>query len=654
MKPMSVTTKIMALISSGMIFIITVLFISFFVFQSTFIKENEEQRIRSMVDVVKPMLTAAILFDDEEAILDAVIALAETTSVSEVVMESRDDRVFHRFGKHSGMERKPADQGVAYGFPIRADGEELGVLTVYRTNGYMDTQIAIFSKTLFSMFFFIIVLSIIFSYAIQHIISSPLKRFTSVIKSIYESGLYDQRAEVSTRDEVGELTTYFNFMMEEISKKDQWLEEEVATRTRELKQTNRQLYELAYTDPLTKIANRSRFLRELEYYTLHAGEQNFALMFIDLDKFKMINDSMGHDAGDLLLQEAAKRIGSAMDKDDIIARLGGDEFVIIHFGSRNRKQLQLRCEGLRQQFLVPFTLFEKEIFVSVSVGVAQYPADGKRSDQLIRNADEAMYQAKAKGRNRVGYYEPCMGQAAAERVNLTQDLRIALTKNEFVVYYQPIVDLKSGKWVKVEALLRWHHPLRGVISPGEFIRHAEENGMVSELGRWVFMQAAHFAKQLFQSTGEWIPISVNISPRQFNDKVEDYADYIRRFRRLRIPNGVMIIEITEGLLMDVSDNTSRILKDLRRLGIHLAIDDFGTGYSSLSYLRRFDIDLLKIDKSFVENLSSSKDDRAICEAVITMSHSLGISVVAEGIENNQQSKLLRLMGCDYGQGYHYA
>ncbi len=651
----SVTAKIMLLVSSALITIVTSLLGLFFAFESTLVKATEEENLKSIVEVVSPSLQAALLFDDLETIEEAVESLNHVASIDYVAIVDRQNRMLYEFGSEkTSLLEGDSKLREFFKFPFYDEGELLATLIVTRSDAYLGEKVHLFSNVLLGVFLVFIAISVIFSYTIQHIISAPIKRLTSVVKGISESGEYARRAGIHTRDEVGELATYFNVMMDEISKKDQRLEDQVLKRTQQLEASNQQLFELAYTDPLTKLANRSRFMSELEAYTQIGQSEPFALLFIDLDKFKAINDNLGHEAGDILLIETARRLTDAMDHRDVIARLGGDEFVIMHFGYRNNFELKMRCERLRQQFLLPFVLSGRHVYVSVSVGAAEYPKDGRVSDQLVKNADEAMYHAKSKGRNRVGYYDQSMGEVAALKMNLTQDLRLALNRGEFVIHYQPIVDLNTGEWVKVEALLRWEHPQKGIIYPSDFIAHAEENGMISEIGRWVFMQSAQFCKYVYRMTGRWIAFGVNISPVQFNDKPEDYKDYIKRFQRLRLPKGSIIVEITEGLLMDVNNSTSDVLTGLRRLGIQLAIDDFGTGYSSLSYLRRFDVDLLKIDRSFVESVAQSPDDKAICEAIITMSHSLGISVVAEGIETEKQIETLYNLGCDFGQGYIFS
>ncbi|WP_087018566.1 putative bifunctional diguanylate cyclase/phosphodiesterase [Thaumasiovibrio subtropicus] len=651
---LSVTAKIMMLVNGALITVVIALLWLFFMFETGLVKASEEANLNSLVDVVSPSLKAALLFDDVDTIQDILSSLRALDSIDYVAVVDHNNRVIHDIG----ISVVPVEGGAIlpeyYQRLFYDDGRLLATLIVAKSENYLGEQFVLFSNVLVAVFFIFILVSVIFSYTIQHIISSPIKRLTSVVKGISESGEYMQRASIDTRDEVGELAKYFNAMMDEVSQRDKWMEEQVSQRTKQLEASNQKLFQLAYTDPLTKLANRSRFISELDYYTQIGRSEPFALLFIDLDKFKTINDNLGHEAGDQLLVETANRLVSAMGKDDIVARLGGDEFVIMHFGYQSLHELRLRCEHLRQQFLAPFVLQNRHLYVSVSVGVAEYPKDGRESDLLVKNADEAMYVAKSKGRNRVGYYEPSMGAVAAIRMNLTQDLRLALNRGEFEIHYQPIVDMKTGEWVKLEALLRWQHPTRGIIYPNEFVPHAEENGMISEIGRWVFMQSAIYCRKLYELTGRWFSISVNISPVQFNDKPEDYHDYVKRFMRLRLPEGALIIEITEGLLMDVDEGTSDLLSGLRRLGVQLAIDDFGTGYSSLSYLRKFDIDLLKIDRSFVESIADSQDDCAICEAIITMSHALGIAVVAEGIETQNQIDVLNRLGCDYGQGYLFS
>ncbi len=298
----------------------------------------------------------------------------------------------------------------------------------------------------------------------------------------------------------------------------------------------------------------------------------------------------------------------------------------------------------------PFKLGDEIAYVSASIGVTFYPHDGAGAESLVRNADQAMYAAKNKGRNCFSYFTHTLQEAAQIRMRLAGDLRSALAGNQLQLHYQPIVEFETGRVHKAEALLRWHHPRLGLVSPVDFISIAEETGMIIDIGDWVFRMAAQQAKVWRASHSAPFQISINTSPVQFRKNVDLHKPWLDFLQELELPGQSIAIEITEGLLMDVSPDVTSKLRSFREAGIEVSMDDFGTGYSSLSYLKKFDIDHLKIDQSFVQSLAPDSDDLALCEAIIVMAHKLGIKVIAEGIETSEQRDLLALAGCDYGQG----
>jgi len=377
-----------------------------------------------------------------------------------------------------------------------------------------------------------------------------------------------------------------------------------------------------------------------------------ALMLIDLDRFKEVNDSLGHDTGDILLIEAARRITSCVRESDTVARLGGDEFTVILSGLDDTGRIEQIAKTVIAKLAEPFKLGADEAFISASVGVTLYPDDASELDVLFKNADQAMYAAKAAGRNRVHYFTSELQVAAETRRRLTSDLRTALQAEQFQVYYQPIVDLATGEIYKAEALIRWMHPERGTISPLDFIALAEDTGLIVPIGDWVFKQAVHQAHQWRQRFHPSFQISVNISPvqiRQDNLVCIQWAEYLIREG---MPKQSVAIEITEGLLLDAELNEK--LLSFRDAGMGISIDDFGTGYSSLAYLKRFDIDFLKIDRSFVQNLGSDGGNQALCEAMVMLAHKLGLQVIAEGVETTDQRDFLAAVGCDFAQGFLYS
>ncbi|BCT68934.1 EAL domain-containing protein [Nitrosospira sp. NRS527] len=418
------------------------------------------------------------------------------------------------------------------------------------------------------------------------------------------------------------------------------------------KKSEELIWQQANFDPLTSLPNRHMFHNQLKQEIKKADRfgSSIALILLDLDNFKAVNDVYGHNVGDLLLKEAAWRLSSCVRGVDQVARLGGDEFTVILGSLKSLISINRVIRDILHRMSEPFKLGDEIAYVSASIGVTFYPHDGAGAESLVRNADQAMYAAKNKGRNCFSYFTHTLQEAAQIRMRLAGDLRSALAGNQLQLHYQPIVEFETGRVHKAEALLRWHHPKLGLVSPVDFISIAEETGMIIDIGDWVFRMAAQQAKVWRASHSAPFQISINTSPVQFRKNVDLHKPWLDFLQELELPGQSIAIEITEGLLMDVSPDVTSKLRSFREAGIEVSMDDFGTGYSSLSYLKKFDIDHLKIDQSFVQSLAPDSDDLALCEAIIVMAHKLGIKVIAEGIETSEQRDLLALAGCDYGQG----
>ena len=424
----------------------------------------------------------------------------------------------------------------------------------------------------------------------------------------------------------------------------------------ERKRAEEKMINLAYYDTLTGLPNRTLFYDRLaqEIKKAHRVGRKMALLYIDLDKFKEVNDTLGHSAGDLLLQEAARRISDCVREADTVARLGGDEFCIILSELDDAGNIERVAENILQKLANPFSLGEEVAYISASMGITLYPDDAAEVEDLLKDADQAMYVAKNAGRNRLSYFTPALEQAAQTRLHLLNDLRGALAGGQFQVYYQPIVELATGHIHKAEALIRWQHPERGLVSPAEFISLAEETGLIVDIGDWVFREAARQVKQWRNLYDSEFQISVNKSPTQFHQSGTTHEVWLDYLRELGLPGRSIAIEITEGLLLGAESSVTSKLLEFRDAGMQVSIDDFGTGYSSLSYLKKFDIDYLKIDRSFVRDLATDPNDMALSEAIIVMAHKLGLKVIAEGVETETQRTLLSKAGCDYVQGYLFS
>ncbi|WP_425504610.1 sensor domain-containing protein [Pseudomonas folii] len=424
----------------------------------------------------------------------------------------------------------------------------------------------------------------------------------------------------------------------------------------ERKASEQRIHRLAYYDALTHLPNRSLFQDRLHSALQHAERQNawVVLMFLDLDRFKPINDSLGHAAGDRMLKEMATRLLACVADDDTVARMGGDEFTLLLQPSPTRELALNRAIHVAEQILTslvtPFVLEGREFFVTASIGIALSPQDGNELSQLMKNADTAMYHAKENGKNNFQFYQADMNASALERLELESDLRHALEQQEFTLFYQPQFSGDGKRLTGAEALLRWHHPRRGMVSPNEFIPVLEELGLVVEVGDWVLTEACKQLKAWHRAKVRVPKVSVNISARQFADG--HLGNRIANIlQETGLPPACLELELTESILMREVGVAMQILDGLKRLGLSIAVDDFGTGYSSLNYLKQFPIDILKIDRTFVDGLPSGEQDAQIARAIIAMAHSLNLAVIAEGVETHEQLEFLREHGCDEVQGY---
>ena len=424
----------------------------------------------------------------------------------------------------------------------------------------------------------------------------------------------------------------------------------------ERKASEQRIHRLAYYDALTHLPNRTLFQDRLHTALQSAERQKswVVLMFLDLDRFKPINDSLGHAAGDRMLKEMATRLLGCVDDDDTVARMGGDEFTLLLQPRINREVALNRAIHVAEQILAslvkPFVLEGREFFVTASIGIALSPQDGNELSQLMKNADTAMYHAKERGKNNFQFYQADMNASALERLELESDLRHALEQNEFVLYYQPQFSGDGKRLTGAEALLRWRHPRRGLVPPGDFIPVLEELGLVVDVGDWVISEACRQLKTWHQAKVRVPKVSVNISARQFSDG-QLGTRIATILKETGLPPACLELELTESILMREVSEAMQILAGLKNLGLSIAVDDFGTGYSSLNYLKQFPIDVLKIDRTFVDGLPSGEQDAQIARAIIAMAHSLNLAVIAEGVETHEQLDFLREHGCDEVQGY---
>jgi len=420
------------------------------------------------------------------------------------------------------------------------------------------------------------------------------------------------------------------------------------------KRYEEKILQQAHFDSLTSLPNRFLSLDRLSVACEKAKRSGelVALLFLDLDNFKKVNDTLGHDVGDQLLIEAAARLCKVVRSIDTVGRLGGDEFIIILGGLKNIQEVQPIIENLLNQFRDMFIINSIELLLTASVGISIFPSDGKDTSELLRNADSAMYDAKDNGRNTYSFYTRKMNELAQRRLAIEGQLHGALIKNEFSVHYQAKINLADSKIIGAEALLRWNNPVLGNVPPDEFISVAEQTGIIIGLGEFVLKQSLAQTAIWREKYNNNFEIAVNLSPRQFRDS--QLVDTIKgHLKNTNLPANSLELEITEGVLLSSHSHAKEVLQNLSDFGIKIAMDDFGTGYSSLNYLRNYPFDVLKIERSFIKNIATTKKDKALINAIISMSHAVDIKVVAEGIETQQQLEQLIALNCDYGQGYFF-
>jgi diguanylate cyclase (GGDEF)-like protein/PAS domain S-box-containing protein len=422
------------------------------------------------------------------------------------------------------------------------------------------------------------------------------------------------------------------------------------------KNIDKLIWKQANYDSLTGIPNRFFFEKKLNEIISKSiiNNNHFAILFIDLDYFKDINDNFGYHLGDKLLYQVAQRLKNCIREIDILARFGGDEFTVILAEIKEKEDIKKICSKIISEIEKPFIIQNHLFNISSSIGITCFPEDTTNFEELLQNADKAMYVAKENGRNCFNFFNKDLDLIYKQRLELSNDLKKSIDNHELELFAQPIVDSKTGKIVKAEILLRWKHSTKGYISPNEFIPISEKNGMIHPIGEWVFNTATNWFKSFLHNNPQhsYFQISINVSPLQFMNS--NFVQNLKcHLKNLNLPQGSVIIEITEGILLDNNNNTFNKFLELKELGIKIAIDDFGTGYSAFSYLYKYDIDFIKIDKSFISNLKKDKNKK-ITRSLVSMAKNLGIQVIAEGVETHEQAKFLKDIQCEYLQGFLFS
>jgi diguanylate cyclase (GGDEF)-like protein len=614
-------------------------------------KQGQKESLQSLSNMLSPNITTALIFDDTAAVqeqLNPILVRSDIVSIS-VLPQNNEIKTITAVNKNKSNTAHEVEVSTR----LELDSQLYGQLIIRADYSDLRNKGSFYIRFIACLLLSTFALSLFLSLFLRRRFLNPILYLAEIAKKITSSNDYTLRVKKSTQDEVGDLTTCFNSMLHTIEQRENSLENQVKSRTDELQNANAQLHKYAYHDGLTDIPNR-RFFYEKLHTLVNTPNTKFALFFIDLDGFKEINDTLGHDFGDMLLHKVAKRLKQCISDNDTVARLGGDEFTLIINDSDTQQSASKVGEKILNSLIAPILLKKEKVYITGSIGITFYPTDGKNVKTLVKRADQAMYLSKNKGRNCFQFFTFEMEQEAINKRLLIDEIRNAVEQAQFELFYQPIFDISGTQVKKAEALIRWHHPTRGLIGPNEFIEIAEESGLIKHIGLWIKKQAIADITAFYTLSDQNIQISINTSALEI-DRAGKWAEqWIEAIKEHNLPANAILIEITENTLMAPNSSIKKHLKRLSELSIDVAIDDFGVGYSSLAYLQRLHIDVLKIDKSFIDDLEHNDSSLALVTAIITMAHSLNVKVVAEGVETSGQYKKLVALNCDFIQGYIFS
>ncbi|MGB1030097.1 MAG: putative bifunctional diguanylate cyclase/phosphodiesterase [Pseudoalteromonas marina] len=646
----TISKKLLFILMSVAFISSSIVTVAFGTYELSSAKGEQIESLNSLSNMMSPNIATALIFEDLEAIQELIKPILTRTDVISAIVTNRTGDIVAKTNSH--MLSDNVEHAVEVKKQLTIDGNNVGELVIYANNSYINNRIDFYVKFIISLTLLSFAVSLIISLLLRRRFLSPILYLAQTANDITKSNDYSLRAEQLSNDEVGELTVCFNDMLYTIEQREHALENQVKTRTQELENANSELHRYAYQDGLTDLPNRRFFYEEIQ--TLISNDNtSFALIFLDLDGFKDVNDSLGHDYGDLLLHHVANRLKTCIKDEDIIARLGGDEFTLILKNANQTIAVKV-ADKIKQALLKPIQLKEETVCVTASIGITLYPEHGSTVEKLVKRADQAMYLSKKKGRNRYEFFSYSIEEKATEKRKLIEEIKLGLKESQFELYYQPIFSVDGKSITKAEALIRWNHPQKGLIGPNEFIPMAEKNGLISDIGRWVKSQAIQDCTLFNKISKRLIQVSVNTSPLEIDRSGEWVEQWIQASEQFNLPEHSVLIEVTENTLMGTDSEIKRQLKRLSEFQIDVAIDDFGVGYSSLAYLQRLDIDILKIDRSFIKDIEKNDNSIALVRAIITMAHNLNVEVVAEGVEKQEQYMLLKQMQCDYIQGYYFS
>lgn len=613
--------------------------------------------------IIEHSSTAAILFHDQHTANEILSTLRLMGSINRAYLFHDKDGLLATYDKDDKATRDvkirlPDLRALSSSFnthvlvkDIVLDQQVIGTLFIEANLDKLNNRLGLLILAVAIAAFMGLIISLLISLKINKFLTQPISTLTSLVGRVSTSHDYSVRSQLSTRDEIGSLATGINAMLGSIELRDERLETELAKQ----RQTEKALDRLAYYDTVTQLPNRHYFNQQLNKKMAEAAKFNkiCCLMFIDLDDFKVINDTYGHRVGDQLLADVGTRLKETLKVGDEVFRIGGDEFAVLISDNNHLSHARELAEKIIHRCAEKFIINNNDLYIGLSIGISGSTQPAIQAADILRSADSAMYRAKNEGKNNFKFFSKEIDDESHFRSYVENALRSALSRNEFEVYYQPIINLKSEQIVGFEALLRWHEPIYGDISPTVFISSAERIGVILPIGEWVLRQACAQQKKLRDAFGIDFMMNVNLSGRQLRE-----FDVVHKILDIVSETGIsptsLNIELTESVLMDNSQSTINKFHALRAAGVSISIDDFGTGYSSLSYLKRFPIDTIKIDRSFIVDISHDSEDQAITLAIIALANTLKLTVVAEGVETDEQKKILRLNNCEKAQGYLFS
>jgi diguanylate cyclase (GGDEF)-like protein len=646
----SLAGKMMAVVLFATGLALATLTAAFLLLDSFSSRSQLQSRLSTLADVVGQNSTAALHFSDSTAATEVLQALHAEAPITSACLYDLSGNLFADYQRDASRQPCPT---ALDGVKTTAEGEYSWVVRPVLRHGDLAGTLFLCSDLrqleqrrrrllLLAAGLLVVALAVggVAGSLLQRNILRPISELARAMRRVTEEQNFAERVEITGRDEIARLSLGFNTMLAEIERREA------------AKKKTEALQQQALCDALTGLANR-RLLTDRLSHTLSVAERTgtkVALLYLDLDGFKLVNDSLGHHIGDRLLVEVATRLRSRVRQSDTLARLGGDEFTVVVANVYHMSQAAAVAEGLLQVLAKPFLIDDHEISIGASVGISIYPEGAADGPALLQQADSAMYAAKRAGKNRTMFYTPELGSAVRERLNLESQLRGAVDRGEIHLYYQPEFEVESGRLVRFEALARWTHPTLGSIPPGRFIPIAEESGTILTLGDYIMEQACAEAVRWQAIAPYPIEVAVNVSSVQF-DREDFVTQVIEILDRTGLAPTLLQIELTESVMLRALDRAAGAMQALRNRGVSFAIDDFGTGYSCLSYLPKLPFDALKIDRSFLAGLDSRSPAKGMVHSLIAMAHNLGMRVIVEGIEHPEQLSVIRTMGAHEIQGY---